>query len=582
MPRHSILALLALPLLLGLQTGTPTVFGGGVQLPAGGLQETLGTTVPADLDGTTYEDLAFLLGTELRVAHDPGSFDALTTVASDVSDADAIATGFAVPAQALVVSRADGVHVAWFTRDAGVVIWASQPISLAPEHAGARRVRARDVDGMLGPDVVVLSASGTRVGVLHDAGGGAWVHDPGEDILLGEPALAMEVYRPTAAGPADVVALAVAHGLELWSLSTGERITRLDAGPLDSTALERLTQRTLQQEWIAWLVTDPTNGVQFLTVHGETTVQTVYLPGESGIPAMDAGDHDGDGKDDLLLNNAALYQATVIYDQSPPGAPPSFGSFAQGGALTLDVPGHSHGISSPGPATLGKPAFLDLENDGDLDVCHPSEGDDHVAADLLTFFESDLAPAGLHQPTLGGLPAASQGSEAAVLDLTAVPHQLSFTIHVPQPPPAAATALVVRDFRKPDLASPTTPDPESTLVLQLVPGQASYPVTLEIDEPSGPPYASVHFLHATLADLEGLQVEQGFPPVEAAFLSTTTGTSEGLELIEYVVDLQLPGTPPIPVVVVGSGNGSTDFSGIYLIGCIPDFPYDQPPTPLWQ
>ncbi len=576
-----LLAASALP--AGAQSGVTVSYGDGVyQLPLQHAGEVLGRSVHGDLDGTAFEDLAYLAGQELRVAHDPGTFAALSIPATGVLDVDVLPIPGAAQLHGLVVLRPEGVFRCWFTRDEEVAVGNSAPISLAPALQGARLVRVRDVDGVHGSDLVIVQSAGTRVSVLLDDGAGGWIHDPGADVDLGQPAVAIEVYRPLASGPCDVLAAATTNRLELWSLTTGVRLAALGAAPLVSTALERFGQRTVPSECLAWLLTDPANGIQFLAVYGQAPLQTVYLPGESAIPALESGDHDGDGKDDLLLNNAALYKATVLLDLGPDGAPPSFGSFAQGGALVHDVPGHSHDAAHANPAFVAKPALFDLENDGDVDVCVPTEENDEVPEDALTFFRNDLVPPGVNQPELQGVPAPN-GEATAILDVQSSPHQLSFVVHVPVPPPSGATHLEVRAFRKPDLDSPTAPDGASELLIELVPGQAVYPVTVPIVEPSGPPYPSLHFLHASLIGVGGTVLEAAFPPVNAAFLYATTGTSEGLDLILYVLWMQLAGTSPIPVVLSGGGAGNgTDFSGIYLVECVPDFPLGDPPTPLWQ
>ena len=362
MKPSSLLPSLPALLLVGSSAAAQTTFAGarhGVPLTGG---SAFGRAVACDLDGDGVLDLVQRHdGGAATALLAPAELEAPIALPGARADLDLVPGAAPSGADALVEIDAAGLRLAWLDVATGFV----QGAGFAQEVAGGGLVRALELDGAPGVDLLALAADGTTLHAYAAAGGGyahAFVHPAGAAV---REALLVEW---DGSAPPEL-ALATDLGIEVHAVGPGGLTpVHSQAALAPGALLARVGQVGLASERLAWVTPSPAAG-QWLLVLGATGAPEHVDLGSLGATALVAGDSGLDGFDDLLLNHTFSHELlgmTNLRSGAVPGAVSFTGALAQLVLFPL-------GPLGAAPGNAARPVLADLDRDGDLDVACADE-----------------------------------------------------------------------------------------------------------------------------------------------------------------------------------------------------------------
>jgi hypothetical protein len=273
------------------------------------------------------------------------------------------------------------------------------------------------------------------------------------------------------------------------------------------------------------------------SVNGSTEPIQANFGALPGIVACTRADLDGDGDDDLLYSQRAE-MSLVIWPNTGTTAP----SFDLSTRQTVP---YGNGSAFDNQA---QPAWSDIDNDGDLDICFPRQDDSKFAV-LWGGLPRDGAPAIIHTGSWAGT------YQGGVVQFEA-----------DEPLPQGADHLEVLTWRR--LGSGTDPlydrldpiwpgDPD---------GEGNVHLTLDVPVPAIEGTPNIHFFSMRWVSVAGPAAEPRFP---ARLYGVEIGDGNGSYLSG------LPGHGPI--WHIGGGIGA--LGTVCEIVQIPELPQDIPPRP---
>ncbi len=529
-------------------------------LPFGGFSsDPFTTSICADFTGDGLADLVVQRGDMLEMLFGPSSFAARIgpfATASDVAlRPDPGAAGFA---RLVTVGPAGLLELSW--DESAPSFWGAQPIGTSAwQHA--THVAVGGSPGA--PEVFGVLSDGCTV---VRAGPG------GEPITLAENAAPVQELEALAFDGVPPSEVAFVSGGRLFVLEDGE--VRGDSGPVTypSHALSGIAGAPLGPQQALWFITGPGGVNEILVSLGPLgpDVQENFQ-GLPGVVACARGDENGDGDDDLLISHTSLQGLVVFRNSGGPLAP----VFDRNVPNSLDLLCYGQ-RSTPAPTNQAQPAWCDLDNDGDLDVCFPVQATSEIflhetVTELATDPRPKLAREGLF-------------SKATVHD-DDDDGNLSLRVEVVAPPLEDAHRMELILWRRASLQVPTDPlyDPPvlRTWTQEDVHADGVH-LTLEAplaDTPdaSQPGFDAMYFLHLRW-------ISEGGPGVAPKFPARIYGLQVGRQQNEDY--LRALGCKVCTVCNDCTSFVHYEVSGVIgIVGTVtevigvPELPPDNPPRP---
>ncbi len=318
-------------------------------------------TDSGDLDGDAVPDVVVLDGTQpviLFAVDEWVSQVPSSVVANDLAVVRGIAP---VAVDDIAVVGPAGLTRLWFdaTSEQFVSVLAD-----ATAWVGAKVVVAGDVDGDGDDDLVGIGADGTTILRKQNNVTG----------LISLPSFV------TSAQASDLVllqwdldlpleiAVLNANGVEILD-DTGAPATSW-THPLAGGAITRLKQAGQARDRLAWITVWAPPAQQLLMVLAQGGATDIVDLGALDTIAIENGDYDLDGDDDLLISHRVSHELVWLENERSPTSPsgPSFTANPDGTKLFRVGP-----PATQAPMNDARPLLADLDLDGDLDVFFPCE-----------------------------------------------------------------------------------------------------------------------------------------------------------------------------------------------------------------
>lgn len=374
---------------LAQQPGVPTTMNSF--LPIGDANgTTYGRATVLDADGDSLADIFFLHGTEIEGVFAPGVFMSFYDwISTDDYDVACLPDGASSGADALLSVGSSGLLSGLLSRE---LVWngnnASWSVTELESWEGAKRLDCR----VLGSETWIFGLlpdlqSNLRTVRARAYIGSGWT----------EGALFTTTFDVTEIGAMDyqgdgTLEVAVIGGSrwEIWSRngSAFAPWTRAASGVQSGFTLLDLAvgaQSGNSAEWVAFLASNnETPDRSCLILRDSAGTQTPEeISGQPDAIAVEAGDLNGDGNDDLVLSIRADAAMLVAVNQST-GSSPAFDGArtatppAQPPTLTFEIPIVTDDFEQNG----AHPIVADFDNDFDLDFCLPLEPPGYTEAML--------------------------------------------------------------------------------------------------------------------------------------------------------------------------------------------------------
>lgn len=441
----------------------------------------------------------------------------------------------------LVLADDVGVHVIEFTyrHQIPLVTW-SETSMLSPALADLSSIGSANLDGVGGDDILGVSSNGqSLVALLSDPNtASGLVHfNLVSPQTLGTAWDAIRV-DTNQDGIAEI-AVVTSAGLEFFGIN-GQSLG-FHAYPQAVGAIARL--RTDTDEWVLWARPLSGGGTELAVVDPTSTFSTFSLP-QHVVVAMDSGDLDADGDDDLALTSTNASELLILENLD--------GTFDLSGSRTF-----SNG-ATPTTANDARPlvADLDLDSQQDLAWADWSTGTLEFVFNNQSELHTDQVP----EIDYLDLDAGTD----VVWDFTATYHHWTIPLDV--------THLQVRVWNQIPNATTGWAPPElvpikpfATVFAPVVPF-AQNSITFPLEGPAVTPALGenyVTYVEGRFLVKQGNTVVKKYPPARFALFQ-----EDQTEIETYLRDLFSP-----MILTIGDiGNGDKDATGGYP-------PPPNPPTP---
>jgi hypothetical protein len=384
--------ILCTPVSLAQMAGVPTTMNSF--LPIGEASGTpYGRATVLDADRDSLEDIFFLHGTEIEGVFAPGvfmSFYDWISTGDDNYDVACLPDGAISGADALLSVGSSGLLSRELVLNENNGSWSWSATTLENSWADAKRLDCRVLAGetwIFGLQTNGVQPNLRTMRARAEIGSG-WT----------EGALFTTTFDVTEIGAMDyqgdgTLEVAVIGGSrwEIWSRngSAFDPWTRAASGVQSGFTLLDLAvgaQSGNSAEWVAFLASNnETPDRSCLIVRDSAGTQTPEeISGQPDAIAVEAGDLNGDGHDDLVLSIRADAAMLVAVNQST-GSSPAFDGArtatppAEPPTLTFEIPIVTDDFELNG----AHPIVADFDNDFDLDFCLPLEPPGYAEAMLF-------------------------------------------------------------------------------------------------------------------------------------------------------------------------------------------------------
>ncbi|MEM7307453.1 MAG: hypothetical protein AAF682_12320 [Planctomycetota bacterium] len=364
-------ALLVLP--LGAQSPSTLFDPGYIAPPPSVLLGSLGRAEAGQITTDGHPDPVFVANGTVHLAYGVDAYRDVFDLGVPASDL-AVVPGASPRGFDIVAStHPGGGHVSWFDASDG-----SLTSVAVPGLASALRLRAGDIgrDGAF--DLFTLDAGGTSF-TWHpnltpiDLGGGAWSVSPGNPIPYPAGIAVFDFVQADfdSQAPDDVICLE--YGAVARLRPDGTR-TVLATYPGSPKALATFRQLGWPFDRIAVAYRDGARDY-LLVLDSSGPAEPPVDMGDVGAIALQTGDADGDGFDDLFFGLSSGDVVLRYHNTGTSGA-----SFALGVDTTFEID-VDDGVTSIGP-TGAWPYSADFDQDGDVDLFYGVEasGDLYLGA----------------------------------------------------------------------------------------------------------------------------------------------------------------------------------------------------------
>lgn len=404
----------------------------GLTPDGGGQPSYYGRSVAGDFDGDLQQDAFILRGKTAEILFAPGLYDALVP---NVGSAIDMAT-LHRPGGDAVLLVGDGGLQRWGWNAATQT--AETTLIEGTHWIDARRIVLVDRGGGAPIDVYGLMADRHTFRRLSNV-----AQTPQEVLLFtaAEEVLDFAVVDTDGDGALEIVAM-VASGLRVFDPEDPAAVPlrQHDAAGGTSVAIVPVRMSFSDAVWIAWAVRVGTTDI--LVRVGPNGLLPRTTLGSWGLVAMSAGDHDNDGNDDLLLSYTSALELALLTNMGDTSVP-QFG-------LDETVPATGYpelerialaDQQTPAPSNRAWPLFVDVDFDGDRDICFPIQSLASLA--VIKRFHVD------HEAMQPFMVMSEEEAEATIDEN----RQVVFDVTIPPGTPAGANYLELVAWRKPDPAT---------------------------------------------------------------------------------------------------------------------------------
>ena len=398
-----------------------------------------GKVVSGEFTGDLKRDAVVMDGFQPTLQVAPETFDTAISVGGAANDL-AVYPGFAGgPERILTVG---GLGLQRHARDPDDQSWIVETLANAQSPwANALLVATGNLDGTGADDIVGVAANGRDVLTRLGASGGTLSAGPtfqaNGTSVYGLHLLNWRNLGDTS-GP-DEIALLTSWGVEIYE-DDGTYLEGIAwSSPIVGTVIQDQGQTRERLAMVSKI-----SGVDYLYVYGDVKSEGPHSLGAPGVVSMTSGDADGDGDSEVFLGVTterkfwmleSLSPATITFDAASPD------KFAYGPA------GRDPAINHAG-LTTG-----DFDNDGDLDVLAPAQGD--LTGTITVYGTVAIVDVGGIDPAVYQV-----GLSEVVYDVEE--HELRFRLTAPATtltaPSGAQTKLGVKVWRTPDFGVATIPE----------------------------------------------------------------------------------------------------------------------------
>ena len=349
--------------------------------PVGPTPQSFVGMATGDYDQDLVQDLAYLKGGVVHVTFAPGIFDTTHKSTITANDLVSLPTHAGHTLHTLLLARDGGVERASWKSEAGQTGLELSSIGLA----WGATAELRTYLAPTGMYLAGLDADGLTVRVAHCpdvylTSSSAWSSLGEEDFPTGVEDFELVDWSGSGIPELVVAASGSMEVHKLPLLGAQPFFTESTTGFADSK-LACVKHSGTGHDWTVRLFDySGIPGVQMMAVYGSTGMQygIDLTTVTTRIGKLDARDYDGNGIDDVILSLEGDYDIGVLFsgDKAYPCYELATGSwqgqiFSKATRFSPNVPG------VPG-AELATPGVLDVDNDGDLDLCIPTHADQSI------------------------------------------------------------------------------------------------------------------------------------------------------------------------------------------------------------
>lgn len=394
-------------------------------------------TAVGELNGDGILDVVQLFGDgQAIILFDPAELEALIPLPGLRNDLDVLPQGAPDGRDAVAEVGSSGLRLTWVDATSGSLV---QGESFATYLAGGSLVRAIELDGEPGTDLVVLAANGFELHILAagDAGFSPWLYLESE-----HSARAAVGVQWDGVGALELALLTDA-GVYVYRVDPTTGLTELQNfhDDLPGSILTKVGQ-TGQAERLVW-INESTGSTQWMKVLEPSGVTEEVNLWNLGAVGVGVGDYNKDGFNDLVVSHSLAQDLMGMRNLRSPAAlnAVSFtGDFWQlyDFPLLFPVP---EGSASPVPSNRALPALADFDLDHDVDIVCGAR-----SAGVITVLHGDHLDESEQRPQLKG---------PFTLDCDSMPAHLEMEVKGAAPSPTSE--LQVNVWRIPAFPGPVLP-----------------------------------------------------------------------------------------------------------------------------
>ncbi len=329
-------------------------------LSIGGFGSPLFRSEAGDLTGDLNPDILFQSGFQAVLVYGPENHSSLTAHPDTIYSFAIHPEGSPTGSDSLFFTSNGGLYHSYLSYPSGT--FTSKLVTADSNWQQARPILVAEQNGAE-TDLVAIDSSRLQVLRMSDALGTAVQPLP---VIFWSPVLDVEVLNWDEVAPID---FAVLNAIGVWVFDFDGNLLSFIPESISSARITRVEEPGSTDRLAA--VAKPTSQpTQWLFVYdktgtgGATTREALALQ-SSSIVGIDAGDANGDGYDDLVLQWQDSFVAPLSLNERGSGGTPPL-TFPVIAEVDLDTSG------APLNSQSGKPVFFDSDLDGDQDLLIPS------------------------------------------------------------------------------------------------------------------------------------------------------------------------------------------------------------------